>query len=222
MLQRSKFVNTKSQQKGQKPLLQLPILAKDLPSFKASMELIDRDSPEPKSQAQEEPETNESPQSNDCAVKEEAPLAFKEPAAPRVQHASVNLEEMQRLEELKKQDEDWVAFFMGNASNEVVRGPEYHVDSGAFLTDKNAADKEGEHIITTPAHPELKEEDLPQSADHDAVPPCDVSKFLSWADELKQTLEAEKADAAESAGGGLDSIFSEMIEEQKVFAQKVI
>lgn len=95
MLQYSKFVNTKAMQKAasRKAPVQLPIFTKSVQINKAYKNDVEAPDVVTEKQATPPPEK-----------------------AKPVVHPSVNLEEMQRKEELKKKDQDWLEFFLGMTS----------------------------------------------------------------------------------------------------------
>ncbi len=118
MLHHSKFVNTKSYQKAipkRGPL--------HFPSFSRSPKAVKPEVHEPAEEVFE----------NDCSIESTAQTFFEEDSSPalaeplppetkvdkkptvevRKLHASINFDEMQRLEELNKVDGDWASFFLG-------------------------------------------------------------------------------------------------------------
>lgn len=115
MLHASKFVNTKAYQKAldKKNPLKFPILGNsetDAPKLRT---------PEPNwmRDREQEPRPKPSPVVEESAVEK-----------PKV-HGSVNFEKMQQIEELHKQDEDWLAFFMGKTA------PQQEITYSSTVTD---------------------------------------------------------------------------------------
>ncbi|MBX9572567.1 MAG: hypothetical protein K2X77_26970 [Candidatus Obscuribacterales bacterium] len=152
-MQYSKFVNTKANQRGnaKKEPLQFPIFerSKNHNQFQkppqAELERL----------AQDQVKTVEIPK----PVIEQAPPVEAEPAKEARIHGSVNFEQMQRMEDLTKADEDWLAFFMGKTEPIV-----YYSQSTELATIPQASfaesDVHGPIIPPAPAAPiqELIEE----------------------------------------------------------------
>jgi len=105
MLQYSKFVNTKAFQKAgqRRGHVQVPVFSKSVPFTKL-----------PKNQDASQSETAQLSPETVCteATTEQANTAANA-YVPRNIHASVDLDEMQRQEELTKKDQDWLGFFLG-------------------------------------------------------------------------------------------------------------
>ena len=112
-MQHSKFVNTKAYQKAnnKKDPLQFPIFGRSNNSTQFQKLRAEAQKPVPK--APIEVEKTELLDSisvispNEKAAEQEAEVKTHEI------HASVNFQEMQRIEDLHKADEDWLAFFLG-------------------------------------------------------------------------------------------------------------
>lgn len=116
--------------------------------------------------------------------------------APRI-HASVNLEEMQRQEELKKQDEDWLSFFMSKAPQEQIQVTE--IEASMSFGSSNIADQE---FLTTP----------PPESDKQSLICVASATFLQESFENSALSEHAASDC-------LNNIFEELIADDAVFKQ---
>lgn len=188
-MQHSKFVNTKAHQKAQKGSMQFPIFGRSNANesnyhkaAKVELGRIDQNKTvEMKKPDLAEPETSPSALAETREAKEAAKI-----------HASINFEQMQKMEDLNRVDDDWAAFFLGKT--EAVA----YSESTDLVPVTSSFDESTEHM-------------------HDAIVPPPPTAAEYFQTSMNFELDVPVREKSEEC---LDNIFGDMISDDKGFSQE--
>ncbi len=156
MLHYSKFVNTKAYQKS---LSQKSENVPAMPKTIRSSSLLRQDFRDPECIPQSERQQCSDSSYQDPVYNQKAELVEEKPAEVKAEshrHASINLDEMQKHEDMKAQEEDWLAFFLGKSPiKEVILSDETAIATlGSFASQHaDTSDQLSSRSITTPPPP---------------------------------------------------------------------
>ncbi|MBX9688149.1 MAG: hypothetical protein K2X27_15685 [Candidatus Obscuribacterales bacterium] len=213
MLHYSKFVNTKAYQKANSS------------SNKSHFPALPKSESPVKLRRMSELQMELGPQ--ECSEAPATAEAEKIKESPKM-HASVNLQEMQRMEELNKKDSDWLSFFLGQTTAQNDSGPEPDASCVVSYAEGDFYFNQAP-ITTPPPHAEFTEaEPSPPESEYfeniqekpnpfpEALPSSDFWQLSN--ESLKAgVLDTFEIKQAEQKADCLEKIFEELISEDKVF-----